>query len=123
MTDNQSHVDQVDTKCALGPIAMGLVGLLERRMAVEAEMQDLEEVGLCEATLIAEWRNAEEGEPRGPYYRLVYPTDDHSHRRREYVGNKAERVATAKAAIGRYRRHRELRQELQSWTVTSTLSG
>lgn len=101
-----------DTKKALGPIAVGLVSLLERRQVIEAEMQDLEKAGLCEATLQAEWRKAEKGEPRGPYYRLVYPTDERGHRRRVYAGNKPERVTAAKVAIGRYRRHGELRREL-----------
>jgi len=54
---------------------VGMVGLLERREVIEAKMQDLEEAGLCEATLIAEWRKAERGEPRGPYYRLVHSID------------------------------------------------
>lgn len=102
-----------ETKHALAPVAVGLVTLLERREAIMAEIQELEEAGLCEATLVPEWRRSRNGvEPYGPYYRLVYPTDERGWRRREYIGNKPERVAKAKAAIARHRRHCELAQEL-----------
>lgn len=102
-----------ETKQALAPIAVGLVILLERREAIVVEMQELEEAGLCKATLVPEWRRSKNGvEPRGPYYRLVYPTDERGYRRREYIGNKPERLAEAKAAIARYKRHSELTTEL-----------
>ena len=61
--------------------------------SIELEMSDLETQGMINASYW--WKKHE-------YLYLVHPTDDTGYRKREYIGNDAEKVKAAKDAVERY---------------------
>jgi hypothetical protein len=79
--------------------------LLEQRDQLKAELQELEDAGIANAT--PHYRE-------GKYLYLIYPTQRDGSRERKYIGNKPEAIEQALAKVERFKIHASKKRELSN---------
>jgi hypothetical protein len=85
-------------------IAEQIRALLEKRDALKAEIQELEDAGIAGAN--PHYRE-------GKYLYLIYPTQPDGSRKREYIGNKPQAIQEALARVQRFKIHATKSRELK----------
>lgn len=85
--------DELTMEQKIKYILTGLEGLNVAAEQLRTEISHLEKAGYCNAT---EWWKD------GKYLYLIYPTDAHGNRKREYIGACSRAVNEARARINRY---------------------
>jgi len=94
-------------------IADRLVQLKQERAAIQAEIKELEELGVTEAT--PHWRQKETN-GKAAMLELIHSTgseyEKRTGRRREYIGTDPDKIQVTLSCVKRYGRYRQLNIDL-----------